>query len=98
MLVLLRLALGLYFVGLVHSVLTIFRKKETIFRPAAAAMIAGFICDAASIAIKAYQLQSLPLTRRYESFSFSAALAVRSFFIVYWQCRLPSLAVSVFPL
>ena len=41
---LLRLALGLYFLGLVHSVLTVLRKKETFFMPAAIAMIAGFLC------------------------------------------------------
>lgn len=98
MLALLRLALGLYFLGLVHSVLTVLRKKETFFKPAAAAMIAGFICHAASIGIQAYRLQSFPLTQLYESFSFFAALAVPVFFIVYSKYKIPSLGVFVFPM
>jgi cytochrome c-type biogenesis protein CcsB len=98
MLALLRLALGLYFLGLVHSVLTVLRKKETFFKPAAAAMIAGFICHAASIGLQAGELGSLPLTQLYESFSFFAALAVPGFFIVYWKYRIPSLGVFAFPM
>ena len=31
---LLRLALGLYSVGLVHSILSVFKKKQTFFKPA----------------------------------------------------------------
>jgi len=98
MLALLRLALGLYFLGFVHSVLTIIRKKETFLVPAAIAMAAGFICQAASIGIQAYGIQSFPLTRLSESFSFFAALAVPVFFTVYWKYRIPSLSVFAFPM
>ena len=98
MLALLRLALGLYFLGLTHSVLTVLRKKETFFKPAAAAMAAGFFCHAASIGIHAYQLQSFPMTNVYESFSFFAALAVPVFFVVYRKYRMPSLGVFMFPM
>src|SRR5207247_635643 len=59
---LLRLALGLYCVGLVHSVLTVFTKKQTFFRPSAIAVAIGFACHAASIVIRAIELQSIPLT------------------------------------
>jgi cytochrome c-type biogenesis protein CcsB len=97
MLALLRLALGLYFLGLMHSVLTILRKKETLFIPASIAMIAGFLCQATAIGYKAYELHSLPLTQPYESFSFFAALAVPVFFVVYWKYRIPSLGVFAFP-
>src|SRR6188768_2949122 len=58
MLTLLRLALGLYFLGLTHSVLTILRKKETFFWPAVVAMIAGFLCHTAAIIYRAYELQA----------------------------------------
>lgn len=98
MLTLLRLALGLYFLGLTHSVLTVLRKKETFFWPAAIAMIAGFICQAAAIAYKAYDTHSFPVTRLDESFSFFAALAVPVFFIVYLKYRIPSLGVFAFPM
>jgi len=98
MLTLLRLALGLYFLGLVHSVLSVFRKKETFFIPASIAMIAGFICHATSIGMKAYALHTLPMTQLYEGFSFFAALAVPVVFIVYWKYRIPSLGVFAFPM
>ena len=98
MLALLRLALGLYFVGLVHSVLTVFRKKETFFKPAAAAMIAGFVVHAIAITMKAVELHSLPIRGLSEGCSFFAALAVPGFFIVYAKYRIPSLGVFAFPM
>jgi len=98
MLTLLRLALGLYSLGLMHSVLTVLRKKETFFWPAAAAMAAGFVFQATAIGYKAYELQSFPVTRLDESFSFFAALAVPVFFIVYLKYRIPSLGVFAFPM
>ena len=77
--VLLRLALGLYSVGFAHSVLTALNKKQTLFRPA---LVCGFrrICTAvASIVLRAWKLQYLPLTQRYEAFSFFGALATSGF-------------------
>jgi len=98
MLTLLRLALGLYFIGLVHSVLTVIRKKETLFKPAAAAMIAGFVLHVTAIAMKAIELHSFSIRGLPEGFSFFAALAVPGFFIVYAKYRLPSLGVFAFPM
>ena len=94
---LLRLALGLYSVGLLHSVFTILRKKQTLFKPAVVATLVGFACHAASIAINAYELQTFTLSQRYESFSFFAALAVLAFLLVYWKYKIASLAVFAFP-
>jgi cytochrome c-type biogenesis protein CcsB len=94
---LLRLALGLYCVGLVHSVLTVFTKKQTFFRPSAIAVAIGFAFHAASIVLRAVQLQSIPLTQRYEGFSFFAAVAVLAFFLVYSRYRIAWLGVVAFP-
>jgi cytochrome c-type biogenesis protein CcsB len=94
---LLRLALGLYCVGLVHSVLTVLRKKQTFFKPAAIAVLIGFALHSASIAIHGIELGSIPLTEPYESFSFFAALAVLAFFLVYAKYRIASLGVFAFP-
>ena len=85
---LLKLALGLYSVGLLHSVLTVLRKKQTLFKPAVVATLIGFACHAASIAIRAYELQRFALAQRYESFSFFAALAVLAFLLVYWKYKI----------
>jgi cytochrome c-type biogenesis protein CcsB len=90
---LLRLALGLYSVGLVYSVLTALRRKQTLFKPAVAATVAGFVCHAASILLRAYELKSFA----YESFSLFAALAVLAFLLAYWKYRIESLAFFSFP-
>jgi cytochrome c-type biogenesis protein CcsB len=93
---LLRLALGLYSVGLLHSVLTVLRKKETLFKPAVVATLVGFGFHAASILIRASQVQTFAFTQRYESFSLFAALAALAFLLVYWKYKL-ALGVFAFP-
>jgi len=94
---LLRLALGLYSVGLAHSILSILKKKQTFFGPAAIAALIGFVLHAASIGLRWYELQYIPLTQRYESFSFVAAVAVLGFFLAYLKYRITSLGVFAFP-
>src|SRR6185295_3394829 len=90
---LLRLALALYSVGLVHSVLTVLRRKQTLFKPAVAATFVGFVLHAASIVLRAYELQSFA----FAHFSLFAALAVLAFLIAYWKYRIESLGVFSFP-
>src|SRR5439155_24544601 len=94
--VLLRLALGLYCVGLVHSVLTTLNKKQTFFKPALVAVIAGFVLHVTSMVLRAMEVQYLPLTQRYEAFSFFAALATLGFLIAYAKYRFASLSVFAF--
>jgi cytochrome c-type biogenesis protein CcsB len=96
--VLLRLALGLYSVGLAHSVLTVLQKKQTLFRPALASVFAGFLLHTASIVLRAMELQYLPLTQQYEEFSFFGALATLGFLVAYARYRLAPLSVFAFPL
>ncbi|HET9943232.1 MAG TPA: hypothetical protein VFR05_07825, partial [Terriglobia bacterium] len=94
---LLKLALGLYFVGMVHSVLTVLRKKETLFKPAVVATLIGFVFHTASIVSRAWEQHSFLFAQRYESFSFFAALAVLAFLLVYWRYRIASIGVFAFP-
>jgi cytochrome c-type biogenesis protein CcsB len=94
---LLKLALGLYSVGLLHSVLTVLRKKQTLFKPAVVATLIGFTCHAASIVARVYEQQTFPLAQPYESFSFFAALAVLAFLIVYWRYKITTLGIFAFP-
>jgi len=94
---LLRLALGLYSVGLVHSVLTVLRRKQTLFKPAVVATLVGFVCHAASILLRAYSLKSFAFAQRSESLSLFAALAVLAFLLVYWKYRIASLGFFSFP-
>ena len=96
--VLLRLALGLYSVGLLHSVLTVLKKKHTIFKPALVAVIVGFACHAASIVLRGMEVHSLPITQTYEAFSFYGALTALGFLVAYAKYRIAPLSVFVFPL
>lgn len=96
--VLLRLALGLYSLGFAHSVLTALRKKQTFFKAALAATVAGFVLHVASIILRAMEVRYLPLTQQYEAFSFFAALAALGFLIAYAKYRIAPLSVFAFPL
>ena len=89
---LLRLALGLYSLGLAHSVLTALNKKQTFFRPAFFAVMAGFVLQVASIVVQADR-GALP-----PAFSFFGALAVLGFLIAHLKYRIASLSVFAFPL
>ena len=95
--VLLRLALGLYSVGLVHSILTALNKKQTFFKPALAAVFAGFVLHATAIVLRAIDVHYLPLTQQYEAFSCFGALAALGFLIAYWKYRIAPLSVFAFP-
>jgi len=94
---LLGLALGLYSVGLLHSVLTVLRKKQTFFKPAVVATVIGFGFHAASIAVRAYELRTFAVTQAHESFSLFAALAVLAFLLVYWKYKIPTIGSLAFP-
>jgi cytochrome c-type biogenesis protein CcsB len=96
--ILLRLALGLYSVGLVHSVLTVLKRKQPFSRPALLAVSAGLVCHVTSIILRGVELRYLPLTQRAEAFSFFAALATMGFLLAYAKYRIPSLSVFAFPL
>jgi cytochrome c-type biogenesis protein CcsB len=96
--VLLRLALGLYFVGFVHAVVTVLNKKETLFRPALAAVTAGLLLHTISIVQEAVAVRHLPLTQQYEAFSFFGALAALGFLIAFAKYRIAPLSVFAFPL
>jgi cytochrome c-type biogenesis protein CcsB len=94
---LLRLALGLYSVGLLHSVLTVLRKKQTFFKPALVATLIGFGFHAAAIAVRTYKLQTFAVALSYESFSLLAALAVLAFLLVYWRYKIQTIGSFAFP-
>src|SRR5262245_14082716 len=95
---LLRLALGLYSVGLAHAIVTALNKKQTLFRPALFAVSAGFVVHAAAIFLHAMDVRYLPLTQQYEAFSFFGALTALGFLIAYAKYRVAPLSVFVFPL
>jgi cytochrome c-type biogenesis protein CcsB len=95
---LLRAALALYSVGLVHSLATVISRKHLLFRPSLLAVVSGFVCHILSIVLRANELNHMPLTQRYEAFSFFAAFITLGYLIAYARYRIASLSVFVFPL
>ncbi len=96
--VLLRVALAFYSVGLLHSVVSVLSKKYTLFRVSLYAVTAGFICQAFSIILRATELNYMPLGQRYEAFSFFAVLGAMGYLIAYARYRIKTLSIFVFPL
>lgn len=96
--ILLRLALGLYLVGFLHSVATALQKKQTFFGTALGAVSAGFVLHVLSIVLRAMEVQDLPISQQYEAFSFFGALTALGFLIAYAKYRIKPLSVFVFPL
>src|SRR5256712_4637576 len=96
--VLLRLALGLYSLGLAHSVLTALKKKQTFSQAVWAAFSAVFILRFASLPLVALSGRFLPLTQQYEAFSFFGDLTTLGFLIAYAKYRIAPLSVFAFPL
>src|SRR5262249_42462376 len=70
----------------------------TLFRPALASVSVGFGLHAVSIVLRAMDVRYLPLTQRYETFSFFGALATLGFLIAYAKYRIAPLSVFAFPL
>jgi cytochrome c-type biogenesis protein CcsB len=95
--VLLRVALALYSLGLLHSVVTVLSRKYTLFRVSLLAVTVGFVCHVLAITLRASELNYMPLTQRYESFAFFAAVATLGYLVAYARYRIESLSVFVFP-
>lgn len=95
---LLRAALALYSIGLLHSVLTILKRKPTLFGVGLGAVMAGLSCLMVSIGLRALEIHYFPLSKMYDSFSLLAALGTLSYLIAYFRYRIASLSVFVFPL
>ena len=95
---LLRAALALYSVGLLHSIVSVLNRKYSLFRLGLYAVGAGFLCQAVSIMLRANELNYMPLTQRYEAFSFFAVLGTMGYLIAYAVYRIATLSIFVFPL
>jgi cytochrome c-type biogenesis protein CcsB len=95
--VLLRVALALYALGLVHSVVTVLGRRYRFFRPGLYAVVGAFACQVVSIVLRAQELNTMPLTQRYEAFSFFAAVGALGYLVAYGRYRIASLSVFVFP-
>jgi ABC-type transport system involved in cytochrome c biogenesis permease subunit len=94
----LRVAAGLYSVGLLDSILTITQRRIHLFQVAVGALSLGTVFHLVSIVEEGTALGRFPASGFYESMSLCALLIAALFLFVYWRYRLESLSVFIFPL
>ncbi len=97
-LLLLRLTIGFYSVGLLHSFLTIITRKKTLFRVALGGISVGFFCHLLAISMAWSETRHPPISGLQGVLSFFALVIVLAFLLSYARYRLDSLSVFVFPL
>src|SRR5262249_53443084 len=94
----LRVATGLYSVGLLHAILTVLRKRSGLFRIATGAFLVGVIIHFVAVVQLGGATGGLPGNNVNEAMSLCAFLIALGYLIVYWRYQFESLAVCVFPL
>lgn len=94
----LRVAVGLYAVGLLHAIVTTLRRQETLFRPALAAFVAGTVLHLVAIVELWFAHGRLPAENFFESISLCAFLTAVLFLLIYWRYQFSSLSLFLFPL
>jgi ABC-type uncharacterized transport system permease subunit len=94
----LRVAAGLYSLGLLHAILTLVRKREHLFRVALGAFGLGSVFHFVSIVEEGIVNHRCPITNFYETLSMCAFLIVLVYLFAHWRYKVESLSVFVFPL
>ena len=94
----LRVAAGLYSLGLLHAILTLVRRRESLFRVALTAFVAGTVLHFVSIVEEGLINNRCPITNFYETISMCAFLVSVLFLFVHWRYKLSSLSAFIFPL
>lgn len=94
----LRAATGLYFVGLIHAVLLVLRKRSPLFPLAMGCFRAGVIFHFVAIVELGISIGHVPVDNFFESVSLCAWLIALVYLVVCWRYRFAGLGVCIFPL
>lgn len=94
----LRVAVALYSLGLLHSILTVVKRKEQLFRVAVYAFSIGIVLHLVSIVEEGIAIGRCPITTFPEATSLAGFLLAAAFLLVYWRYRFQTISVFVFPL
>ncbi len=94
----LRVAAGLYSLGLLDAIVTILRRRQSLFRAALAAFGLGALFHLVSIVEQGLVQHHFPANDFFESMSLGAWLVTVAFLGIYWRYKAESLSVFVFPL
>jgi ABC-type uncharacterized transport system permease subunit len=94
----LRVAAGLYSLGLLDAVITVVRRREALFRVALGAFGLGAVLHLVSLVEQSLVLHQLPVNDIFETMSFCAFIITATFFGIYIRYKAASLSVFIFPL
>lgn len=94
----LRVAAGLYSLGLVDAVITVLRRREGLFRIALGAFGLGALFHLVSLVEQGMAQGQLPVNDIFETMSFCAWIITATFLAIYYRYKAASLSVVIFPL
>jgi ABC-type uncharacterized transport system permease subunit len=94
---LLRGALILYSLGLWHSLVTVVKRRQEMFRAALISISVGALLHLGSMVLYGISRQRFPVYTLHEMASLIGFLVTCTFLLVYWRFKYESLAVFVFP-
>jgi ABC-type uncharacterized transport system permease subunit len=94
----LRVAAAFYSLGLLHAILTLVRRRESLFRVALVAFGLGSVFHFVSVMEEGIVNNRCPITNFYETLSMCALLIAVLYLLVHWRYKLDSLSVFIFPL
>src|ERR1039457_2945138 len=90
----LRVAAGLYSLGLIDAIVTVLRRRESLFRVALAAFGLGGIFHLVSIVEQGLVQHHFPANDFFEVMSLCAWLVTVLFLTIYWRYKAESLSVD----
>jgi ABC-type transport system involved in cytochrome c biogenesis permease subunit len=96
----LRVAVCLYFVGLIDAIASILRRRESFFHIAAGAFTIGVVFHVVSLVEQGLAMQHFPATDILESMSLCGLIVAMAFLAIRWRYKdeAASLSVFIFPL
>ena len=94
----LRVAAGLYSLGLIDAILTILRRKRNLFRIALGAFGLGALFQLVSIVEQWMAEGQFPVSDIFQTMSFCAWVITVAFLAIYYRYKAGSLSIFIFPL
>src|SRR6204780_5026311 len=93
----LRVAAGLYSLGLLEAIVTVMRRRESLFRVALAAFGLGALFQLVSIVEQGLVQHHFPANDFFESMSLGAWLGTTTILGTQWRYKAQGPSVFVFP-
>ena len=93
----LRVTLLLYSLGLWHSLVTVVRRRQRMFKLALGSISLGAVLHLVSIVDQAMAMGRFPVVTLHQLASLIGFLITCTFLLAYWRYKYESLAVFVFP-